>query len=150
MFRAILIRWISHPPRAKGKLGMQILVVEDNPSNLRLVRDLLELRGHTVLEATDGEQAVEMARLHRPQLILMDIRLPILDGVSAVKQIREHRRTQEIPVVAITASAMKGDEQRFLDQGFDGYIAKPIDTRSFCDTVEQYGRDIDPEDQLPF
>lgn len=129
---------------------MEILVVEDNPSNLRLVRDLLELRGHSVLEATDGEQAVEMARLHRPQLILMDIRLPILDGIAAVQQIREHRQTKEIPVVALTASAMKGDEQRFLDRGFDGYIPKPIDTRSFCDTVEQYGRDPDPERQLPF
>jgi len=119
---------------------MEILVVEDNPSNLRLVRDLLEYRGHTVLEATDGEQAVEMARLHRPDAILMDIKLPMLDGSEAVKLLRQHRETKDITVIALTASAMKGDEQRFLDQGFDGYIPKPINTRKFCDTVEEYAR----------
>lgn len=115
-----------------------ILIVEDNLKNLKLCRDLLELRGHSILEATDGEDGVNMARLHRPDLIIMDIQLPVCSGIDAMKMLRERNETRHIPIIAITAYAMKGDEDRFLKEGFDGYIPKPIDTRHFALEVEKY------------
>lgn len=116
-----------------------ILIVEDNLKNLKLCRDLLDLRGHMILEAVDGEEAINLARLHRPDLILMDIQLPVLSGEEAARILREKTETRHIPIIAFTAFAMKGDQERFLTSGyFDGYIAKPINTRQFVADVERF------------
>lgn len=115
-----------------------ILIVEDNLKNLKLCRDLLDLKGHIVLEATDGEEGINLARLHRPDLIIMDIQLPVFDGIKAAGILQEKPETQDIPIIAFTAFAMKGDEERFLKSGFNGYIPKPIDTRQFANQVEAY------------
>jgi two-component system cell cycle response regulator DivK len=120
-------------------LSRTILIVEDNLKNLKLCRDLLDLRGHAILEAVDGEEAINLARLHRPDLILMDIQLPVLSGEEAARILRGKQETRDIPIIAFTAFAMKGDQERFLSSGyFDGYIPKPIDTRKFADEVENY------------
>ena len=115
-----------------------ILIVEDNLKNLKLCRDLLELRGHTILEATDGEEGINLARLHKPDLIILDIQLPALSGLEAVKVLRQWNETKDIPIIAFTAFAMKGDEERFLESGFTGYIPKPINTRQFGQQVEEF------------
>jgi len=108
-----------------------ILVVEDNAKNLKLVRDLLVFNGFRTLEATTAEDGVALALQHRPRLILMDIQLPGMDGVTALRRLRADPRSAAIPVVALTAFAMKEDRARFVDAGFDGYLAKPIDVRAF-------------------
>ncbi len=115
-----------------------ILIVEDNLKNLKLCRDLLEYKGHMVIEATDGEEGVNVARLHRPDLILMDIQLPAMSGAVATSILKEKIETKDIPIIAFTAFAMKGDEERFLQEGFNGYIPKPINTRTFVDQIEVY------------
>lgn len=120
------------------KTPKTILIVEDNFKNLKLCRDLLDLKGHLVLEATDGEEGINLARLHKPDLIVMDIQLPVFDGIKATGILRGKPETKNIPIIAFTAFAMKGDEERFLENGFDGYIPKPIDTRKFADQVEAY------------
>lgn len=112
----------------------QILVIEDNPLNLELVTDLLEANGHTVWQARTAEEGLRLAH-DRPDLILMDLSLPGLDGLAATRQLRRTPEIAHLPVVALTAHAMKGDEQTALDAGCDGYIAKPIDTRSFPSRV---------------
>jgi two-component system cell cycle response regulator DivK len=117
-----------------------ILVVEDNDKNLKLARDLLGLNGFRVLEAITGQQGLQPAAEHRPDLILMDIQLPDVDGVAVLGQLRTGPRTLNIPVVALTAFAMKEDRNRFLSAGFDGYIAKPIDIRTFSDQVGSFLR----------
>jgi two-component system, cell cycle response regulator DivK len=113
-----------------------ILVVEDNEKNLKLVRDLLQLRGYRVLEARTAERGLTLAAEHLPDLILMDIQLPGLDGVAALDRLRADSLTAHVPVVALTAYAMKEDRQRFLSAGFQGYLAKPIDTRAFPEQVQ--------------
>ena len=120
--------------------GDQILVVEDNEKNMKLFRDVLEATGYRLLEATTGEQAVELAATHSPNLVLMDIQLPDIDGVEALGRLRGNERTASIPVVALTAQAMQDDRKRFLDAGFDGYISKPVDVVEFVKTVKQYLR----------
>ena len=117
-----------------------ILAVEDNDKNLKLVRDLLHLRGFRVLEARTAEQGLALAAEHRPDLVLMDIQLPDLDGTAALGRLRADPRTAAIPVVALTAFAMKEDRARFLGAGFDGYLAKPIDIRAFPDQVRAFIR----------
>lgn len=117
-----------------------VLIVEDNVKNLELVQDILEFRGFRTLAASNGRDAVELARLHQPDLVLMDIQLPDLDGISALRQLRSEARTGAIPVVALTAFAMTEDRGRFLEAGFDGYLAKPIDVRTLPDTVLAYCR----------
>jgi len=112
-----------------------ILVVEDNPSNLELATDLLIAAGYTVRQARSGEEGLRLAQAELPALILMDLRLPGIDGYTALRQLRKDARTAHIRVVALTAQAMKGDEQATLEAGFDAYISKPIDTRTFCQTV---------------
>jgi two-component system cell cycle response regulator DivK len=107
--------------------GERVLVAEDNERNMRLVRDVLQAKGYRVLEATTGAQAVELALQHEPDLMLMDIQLPDMDGVTALRRLREDLRTRSIPVVALTAQAMRGDRDRFLAAGFDGYASKPVD-----------------------
>ena len=110
---------------------MNILIVEDDPKNLKLFRDLVRLAGHDTLEASDGLAAIESAVKHRPDLILMDIQLPYVDGLQAAEIIREKTAPNSIPIVAVTGRAMKGDQEALLRQGFVGYLAKPIDTRTF-------------------
>jgi two-component system, cell cycle response regulator DivK len=118
--------------------GRRILVVEDNEKNMKLFRDVLQAKGYGPLEATSGEQAVELAIEHVPDLILMDVQLPGIDGVEALARIRGNERTAAIPVLALTAQAMAGDRERFLAAGFDGYISKPVDVMEFIETVGRY------------
>jgi two-component system cell cycle response regulator DivK len=106
-----------------------VLVVEDNARNMTLVRDVLGHAGYRTLGAGDGEEGVALARAHRPDLILMDIQLPGMDGVEALARLREDASTAEIPVVALTAFAMKDDRKRFLAAGFRGYLEKPLSVR---------------------
>jgi two-component system cell cycle response regulator DivK len=115
-----------------------ILIVEDNEKNLKLARDVLRFHGFRTVEATDGEAAITMSIEHLPALILMDIQLPGIDGIVAMKRIRADERTKHIPTVALTASVMSGDRERFDDAGFDGFIAKPIEVKNFPGQVRAY------------
>ncbi len=110
--------------------GHRILLVEDNERNLKLVRDVLQYAGYDILEARTGEQGVELAQRSSPHLVLMDLQLPGIDGEQAFRLIRDDSRTSGIPVVALTASAMKDDRARVLQAGFDGYLEKPINVRA--------------------
>jgi CheY-like chemotaxis protein len=118
---------------------LQILVVEDNERNMRLFRDVLRAAGHRTLEATTGERAVELATEHGPDLVLMDIQLPGIDGLEALGRLRADERTRAMPVLALTAQAMDGDRERFLAAGFDGYLSKPVNIADLVDTVSCYG-----------
>lgn len=108
----------------------RILVVDDNPTNLKLVSDLLGFEGHEVLKAMDAEEAQVVLTDTLPDLILMDIALPGMDGLTLTRQLKANPQTRHIRIVALTAFAMKGDEQKAMDAGCDGYITKPIDTRA--------------------
>ena len=114
-----------------------ILIVEDDPKNLKLFRDLLQVSGYTTLEATDGKQGVELAREERPDLILMDIQMPVMDGLEATKLLKNDDVTKDIPIVALTAYAMQGDEEKMREAGFDGYISKPIDVKGFLKKISE-------------
>jgi two-component system cell cycle response regulator DivK len=116
----------------------QVLVVEDNQTNMKLFRDVLQATGYRTLEATTGGRAVELAAEHEPDLVLMDIQLPDIDGVEALGRLRADERTASIPVLALTAQAMHGDRERFLAAGFDGYISKPVDVAGLIATVKQH------------
>jgi two-component system cell cycle response regulator DivK len=118
--------------------GELILVVEDNEKNMKLFRDILEVRGFRTLEATTGEDAIELARTGSPALVLMDVQLPGIGGVEALERLRRDERTAGIPVVALTAQAMHGDRERFMAAGFDGYISKPVDIVDFIRTVQEH------------
>ena len=112
-----------------------ILVIEDNPSNMTLAKFLLESGGHSVICATNAETGLKMARSERPDLILMDIQLPGMDGLEATAQLKGDEATRAIPVIALTALAMKGDKERILAAGCDGYIAKPLRYQEFLATI---------------
>jgi two-component system cell cycle response regulator DivK len=114
-----------------------ILIVEDNPRNLKLARDLLDHAGYRTLEATSAEDGLALARAHRPDLVLMDVQLPGMDGLQALERLRADPATNGIPVVAVTAFAMKDDRARFLAAGFDGYLEKPIRVREFPGQVAE-------------
>ena len=116
----------------------QVLVVEDNERNMKLFCDVLEASGYRTLEATSGERAVELAIEHGPDLVLMDIQLPDIDGVEALGRLRADERSASLPVLALTAQAMEGDRERFLAAGFDGYLSKPVDIADFVSTVKRY------------
>ena len=113
-----------------------ILVVEDNETNMKLVRDLLQLKGHSVLEATTGEDGVRLAREHSPQLVLMDIQLPRISGIDVLRELRDDPRTSQIPVVAVTASVMQNDRKQIMEAGFDAYLGKPLNVKEFFVAVE--------------
>jgi two-component system cell cycle response regulator DivK len=115
-----------------------ILIVEDNVKNMKLVRDVLQVKGYRTIEATSAAEGLRLARQEEPALILMDIQLPDFDGVTALKQLREDARTRAIPVIAVSASAMPDDQERIVASGFDAYITKPIDVKSFLLTVEKF------------
>jgi two-component system, cell cycle response regulator DivK len=119
-------------------MANKILIVEDEPKNLKLFRDLLQKIGYETTEATDGEQGVELARTTKPDLILMDIMMPKMDGLEATRIIKANATTKDIPIIALTSYAMKGDRERTLEAGCDGYIAKPVDIRELLKTVERY------------
>jgi two-component system cell cycle response regulator DivK len=114
----------------------RILVVEDNPKNLKLVRDVLTYAGYEVIEATSGEDGVRLAAERGPDLILMDLQLPGIDGAEALRQIRAIER--QVPVVAVTAFAMNNDRTRAFDAGFDGYVEKPISVRALPQQVSDF------------
>jgi len=118
--------------------GPQILVVEDNERSMKLFRDVLHASGYRTLEAATGERAVELVFEHRPDLVLMDIQLPDIDGVEALDRLRADERFSSVPVLALTAQAMEGDRERFLAAGFDGYLSKPVDIVDFVATVKRY------------
>jgi two-component system, cell cycle response regulator DivK len=113
----------------------RVLIVEDNPTNMTLATFLLKSAGHTVLSATDAEAGLTLARAERPHLILMDIQLPGMDGLEATMELKGDDSTRSIPVIALTALAMKGDEERIRAAGCDGYIAKPMRYQEFLATV---------------
>jgi two-component system, cell cycle response regulator DivK len=114
-----------------------VLIVEDNPRNLKLVRDVLEHAGYRTLEATTAEDGLALAHAHRPDLVLMDVQLPGMDGVQALERLRADPAMNGIPVVAVTAFAMKDDRARFVAAGFDGYLEKPISVREFPGQVAE-------------
>jgi two-component system, cell cycle response regulator DivK len=118
--------------------GAQILVVEDNEKNMKLFRDVLQATGYRTLEATTGKEAVALAAEHSPDLVLMDIQLPDIDGVEALGRLRADGRTASVPVLALTAQAMEGDRERFLAAGFDGYLSKPVNIADLVSIVKRY------------
>jgi CheY-like chemotaxis protein len=122
----------------------KILVVEDNDMNMQLVEFLLEEGGYAIVKATSGEEALALTQNGGgdapPDLILMDIHLPGMDGLSVVRAMKSDARTSRIPILALTAHAMRGDKDRFLEAGCDGYISKPIDVKTFLSSIERYIR----------
>jgi two-component system, cell cycle response regulator DivK len=115
-----------------------VLVIEDNAANLRLASVLLQSAGHRVLSASDAEGGLALARTQRPDLILMDIQLPGMDGLQATRLLKAEETTRAIPVIALTALAMKGDEERILAAGCDGYIGKPMRYKEFLAAIKLY------------
>jgi two-component system, cell cycle response regulator DivK len=118
--------------------GERVLVVEDNETSMKLFRDVLRATGYRTLEASTGSEAVRLAAEHAPDLVLMDIQLPDIDGVEALSRLRVDERTASIPVLALTAQAMHGDRRRFLAAGFDGYMSKPVNLVELLRVVRQY------------
>jgi CheY-like chemotaxis protein len=115
----------------------KILIAEDNAVNRELLRELLEVRGYTVVEACDGEEALRMIEQTQPDLLLLDIGMPVLDGFAVVRKIRENPRLASLPVVAVTAYAMQGDRERILNSNFDGYLSKPVNSRSLAGELDR-------------
>jgi two-component system cell cycle response regulator DivK len=115
-----------------------VLVVEDNELNMKLFHDLLEAHGYNILQTKDGMEALRIAREHKPDLILMDIQLPEVSGLEVTKWIKEDENLKSIPVIAVTAFAMKGDEEKIRDGGCEAYIAKPISVTNFLETVQRF------------
>ena len=116
----------------------KVLIVEDNELNMKLFNDILAAHGYTILQSNDGLDALQIARLHRPDLILMDIQLPVVSGLEITKQLKADEALRSIPVVAVTAFAMKGDKEKILQAGCEDYLSKPISITGFMQTVERY------------
>lgn len=119
-------------------MNKKILVVEDNDVNRELIREILEMSSYDVLMAEDGEQGVSMARGHKPDLILMDMQLPKIDGIEATKILKADAATKDIPIIALTAFAMKGDDDLFINAGCTAHIPKPISVIRFLETIKTY------------
>jgi CheY-like chemotaxis protein len=115
----------------------KVLIAEDNAVNRELLRELLELRGYTVVEACDGEEALRMIEQSQPDLLLLDIGMPLLDGFGVIRKIRKHPQFSSLPVVAVTAYAMRGDREKILNAKFDGYLSKPVNSRSLAEELER-------------
>lgn len=115
-----------------------VLIVEDNELNMKLFNDLLDAHGYRTLQTRDGMEALDMARLHKPDLILMDIQLPEVSGLEVTKWLKADDELQSIPVIAVTAFAMKGDEEKIREGGCEAYISKPISVATFLDTVRKF------------
>jgi two-component system cell cycle response regulator DivK len=118
--------------------GELVLIVEDNEKNMKLVRDVLQASGFGTLEAETAEAGIELALAHRPALVLMDVQLPGIDGVDALARLRADERTASVPVLALTAQAMRGDRERFVEAGFDGYLSKPVDVLELIAAVREH------------
>ena len=123
---------------SEQRVAKKVLIVEDNDLNMKLFNDLLEAHGYCTLQTKDGVEALRMARQHRPDLILMDIQLPEVSGLEVTKWLKEDDELKSIPVIAVTAFAMKGDEEKIREGGCEAYIAKPISVASFMRTVERF------------
>jgi len=114
-----------------------ILVAEDNPVNCELLRELLEARGYSVIEAPDGQEALRMIEQSHPDIVLLDIGMPVLDGFAVIRKIRENPSLARLPVLAITAYAMRGDRESVMNAGFDGYLSKPINSSDISNEIER-------------
>jgi len=119
-------------------MSKTVLIVEDNDLNMKLFNDLLEANGYRTLQTKDGREAMELARRDRPDLILMDIQLPEISGLEITKMLKDDAELKAIPVIAVTAFAMKGDEEKIREGGCEGYIAKPISVANFLQTVSKF------------
>src|SRR5215471_8462552 len=136
--RASLVRARRSRSRSRCAVANElILVVEDNEKNRKLVRDVLTFKGYEIIEAETGEEGVRLAQERRPRLVLMDIRLPGIDGIEALRQLRAEEATREIPIMAMTASVMTADRQKITDAGFDAFQSKPFKVSDFVATVER-------------
>jgi two-component system, cell cycle response regulator DivK len=125
----------EQPPQTVAR---RILIVEDNELNMKLLNDVLEAHGYDVLSTAEGAVALTWARQYRPNLILMDLQLPDMSGLEATRQLKASEETRAIPIIAVTAFAMSGDEQKALDHGCDAYVAKPIVLRDFLDLIAEF------------
>ena len=121
-----------------GRMKKTALIVEDNALNLKLMRDLLEASGIETLQTKDGSRALEMVREHRPDIILMDIQLPDVSGLDVTRQLKADPELRAIPIIAVTALALRGDEERVLEAGCDAYISKPISVANFLQEVRRF------------
>ncbi len=119
-------------------MNKTVMIVEDNELNMKLFNDLLESQGYLTIQTANGMEALDLARAHHPDLILMDIQLPEVSGLEVTKWLKEDDELRDIPVVAVTAFAMKGDEERILAGGCEGYISKPISVPHFLETIANY------------
>ncbi|MBZ0158188.1 MAG: response regulator [Alphaproteobacteria bacterium] len=117
---------------------VKILVIEDNPANRELFIDLLTVGGYECIGTDKGEEALDLAKRESPELVLLDIQLPGVDGLTVVKLLKAEEETKHIKVIALTAYAMKGDRERFLKEGFDGYISKPVMVKEFLEAIKKY------------
>ena len=124
--------------RSVGEMSKTVLVVEDNELNMKLFHDLLEANGYNIIQTRNGLEAMDLARNHHPDLILMDIQLPEVSGLEVTKWIKEDEELRSIPVIAVTAFAMKGDEERIRAGGCEAYLSKPISVTKFIETVKAY------------
>jgi len=129
---------VSRDNGKAGASGNTVLIVEDNELNMKLFNDLLEAHGYQTIQTRNGMDALPLARKHRPALILMDIQLPEVSGLDVTKWLKEDDTLKSIPVIAVTAFAMKGDEQRIREGGCEAYISKPIAVGAFLATIEQF------------
>lgn len=119
-------------------MAKTVMIVEDNELNMKLFNDLLESRGYAVIQTRSGLEALDLAKAHHPDLILMDIQLPEVSGLVVTKWLKDDDEVAHIPVIAVTAFAMKGDEERILQGGCEGYISKPISVHHFLETIARY------------
>jgi two-component system, cell cycle response regulator DivK len=119
-------------------MGKTILIVEDDPLNMKLIRDLMHFKGIGAIEAINGKQGVEKAAENIPDLILMDIQLPIMDGLQATQLIKSNPAIRHIPIIALTGNALDGDEKRMMDAGCDGYISKPFSLKIFFEVIDHF------------
>ncbi len=135
----------SGPSGIRGQVQMTktVLIVEDNELNMKLFHDLLDANGYKTLQTRNGIEALKLAKAHNPDLILMDIQLPEVSGLEVTKWLKEDEELHEIPVIAVTAFAMKGDEERIREGGCEAYISKPISVANFMDTIRQFIGDAD-------
>jgi CheY-like chemotaxis protein len=122
----------------------KILLIEDNEQNRILMRQILGRQGYDLLEATDGLTGIEMARAHRPALILLDIQMPVMNGFMVLRELRNDAELRKITVIAVSSFAMKGDREKALEAGFDEYVTKPIDTRIFPELLKQILTEVQP------
>lgn len=127
--------------RGSGGMAKTVLIVEDNELNMKLFHDLLEAHGYQTIETRNGIEALDLARKHKPDLIIMDIQLPEVSGLEVTKWLKEDEELRSIPVVAVTAFAMKGDEERIREGGCEAYLSKPISVSKFLETVRHFAKD---------